>query len=249
MQLFASLFEVTVNGVKEMTALRWTAHRTPIELSSDKLRIAKKPRTAAFTLVELLVVIAIIGILVALLLPAIQAARESARRTQCINQIHQLTLALQNYHDAKKGFPVGVQNDKGELFEYPRLTWMMHTFPYLEEGAVFGAFNWQELFFHTRNATPGERMLGEFPVAHHQPEILCGIYFDEKAIKRIARDELLADISKYMRFFNFQNSRSNARRSTPSSSGPTASSSLPSRHLIAISHREATLTNFSAVSS
>ena len=48
-------------------------------------------------------------------------------------------------------------------------------------------------------------MLGEFPVARHQLEILCGIYSDEKAIKRIARDELLADISKYMRFFNFQN--------------------------------------------
>ena len=53
-------------------------------------------------------VIAIIGILVALLLPAIQAARESARRTQCINQIRQLTVALQNHHDTKRGFPPGV---------------------------------------------------------------------------------------------------------------------------------------------
>ncbi|MEX2172011.1 MAG: DUF1559 domain-containing protein [Pirellulales bacterium] len=95
----------------------------------------------AFTLVELLVVIAIIGILVALLLPAIQAAREAARRTTCINQIRQLTLALQNHHDSKGGFPPGVVNDKGELFEYPRITWMFHTFPYLEEGATFAAFN------------------------------------------------------------------------------------------------------------
>jgi prepilin-type N-terminal cleavage/methylation domain-containing protein/prepilin-type processing-associated H-X9-DG protein len=94
-----------------------------------------------FTLVELLVVIAIIGVLVALLLPAIQAARESARRTQCINQIHQLTVALQNHHDTKKGFPPGVINNDGNLFSYPRLTWMMHTFPFMEEGAVFGAFN------------------------------------------------------------------------------------------------------------
>ena len=68
---------------------------------------------SAFTLVELLVVIAIIGILVALLLPAIQAARESARRTQCINQIRQLTLALQNHHDTKGGFPPGVLNNNG----------------------------------------------------------------------------------------------------------------------------------------
>ena len=105
----------------------------------------RKPKRFAFTLVELLVVIAIIGILVALLLPAIQAAREAARRTQCINQIRQLTLALQNHHDSKKGFPPGVLhnvvNSNVELFTYPRVTWMMHTFPYMEEGAVFGAFN------------------------------------------------------------------------------------------------------------
>jgi prepilin-type N-terminal cleavage/methylation domain-containing protein len=146
-QLFASYFEGerAVHGVKEMTALRRAACFALIPLRSGRLRKVK-PKAFAFTLVELLVVIAIIGILVALLLPAIQAARESARRTQCINQIHQLTLALQNHHDAKGGFPVGVQNDPNEqgiidLFQYPRLTWMMHTFPYLEEGAVFGLFN------------------------------------------------------------------------------------------------------------
>jgi prepilin-type processing-associated H-X9-DG protein len=96
--------------------------------------------------VELLVVIAIIGVLVALLLPAIQAAREAARRTQCINQIHQITIALQNHHDTKGGFPPGVlwtrfTGGVPELFKYPRISWMMHTFPFMEEGTLFGQFN------------------------------------------------------------------------------------------------------------
>ena len=64
-----------------------------------------KSKMRGFTLVELLVVIAIIGVLVALLLPAIQAAREAARRNSCQNKLKQLSVAFQNHHDVQKNFP------------------------------------------------------------------------------------------------------------------------------------------------
>ena len=90
----------------------------------------------AFTLVELLVVIAIIGILVALLLPAIQAAREAARRTQCINNMRQLGLAQQMYHDANKYLPVDI-NAQNNV----RPTLYLQMLPYMEGSAIKDAYN------------------------------------------------------------------------------------------------------------
>ncbi|MFM7073422.1 MAG: DUF1559 domain-containing protein [Planctomycetota bacterium] len=86
-------------------------------------------RKLGFTLVELLVVIAIIGVLVALLLPAVQAAREAARRTQCINQLKQMGLALHNYHDTYQSLPIGMQHSL-------RKNWRVSLFPFMEQTSL-----------------------------------------------------------------------------------------------------------------
>src|SRR5688572_26832177 len=97
---------------------------------------------SAFTLVELLVVIAIIGVLVALLLPAVQAAREASRRAKCANNSRQIGLALHQYHDTVKVLPLGVlQNNLNAEFSYPRLTWAIHIFPYIEQKAIYDKFS------------------------------------------------------------------------------------------------------------
>jgi prepilin-type N-terminal cleavage/methylation domain-containing protein len=94
----------------------------------------------SFTLIELLVVIAIIAILIALLLPAVQQAREAARRTQCRNNMHQLGLALHNYHDAHGVFPHG-HGTYGPSSIANHYSWMTAVLPFVDEAALFNAYN------------------------------------------------------------------------------------------------------------
>lgn len=96
--------------------------------SSRLFQRSRLLRIQGFTLVELLVVIAIIGILVALLLPAVQAARESARRTQCINNLKQQGIAIHSYHDTLKHMPPGGFNPWG-----PEGSWPVHLLNYIEQ--------------------------------------------------------------------------------------------------------------------
>jgi prepilin-type N-terminal cleavage/methylation domain-containing protein/prepilin-type processing-associated H-X9-DG protein len=102
--------------------------------------IKRRFHSLGFTLVELLVVIAIIGILVALLLPAIQAAREAARRSSCQNNLHQIGVALHNYHSARGVFPFGANDDdcdaKPPKDRVPH-TWRTLILPYMEYQALY----------------------------------------------------------------------------------------------------------------
>ena len=99
-------------------------------------------RRRGFTLIELLVVIAIIAVLIALLLPAVQQAREAARRTQCRNNMHQLGLALHNYHDAHSCFPpAAVCSVDGSNWWWPEIGWGVMLLPYIDESALYNAFN------------------------------------------------------------------------------------------------------------
>ncbi|MHC2068462.1 DUF1559 family PulG-like putative transporter [Bremerella sp. T1] len=100
-----------------------------------------KSSRSGFTLVELLVVIAIIGVLIALLLPAVQQAREAARRSQCVNNLKQHGLGLHNFHDTFKRFPPGTTNNMSPFGTATGRKWgtgwMVHLLPFVELGNVY----------------------------------------------------------------------------------------------------------------
>jgi prepilin-type N-terminal cleavage/methylation domain-containing protein len=130
------------------------------------MTIQKRPQRG-FTLVELLVVIAIIAMLVTLLLPAVQQAREAARRTQCINNIRQLSLAMLLHHDAKNRLPVGSRNN-------PRQTWVMYIWPFIEETALDSANDITTPFYLPPGTIGGtlNGLTGQYVAAYYCPSDL-----------------------------------------------------------------------------
>jgi prepilin-type N-terminal cleavage/methylation domain-containing protein/prepilin-type processing-associated H-X9-DG protein len=101
-----------------------------------------------FTLVELLVVITIIGILIALLLPAVQAAREAARRSQCSNNLKQAALGLHLYHEANKVFPCGLSY---KAPSYSGWSWAAEILPYMEHANITSQINYKAAFNDSTN--------------------------------------------------------------------------------------------------
>jgi prepilin-type N-terminal cleavage/methylation domain-containing protein len=119
-------------------------------------RFAPLPRHSAFTLVELLVVIAIIGILVALLLPAVQSAREAARRMQCANNLKQLGLALHNYHTQIGMFPCNINHviQNLEPFEdRDRASHLVHLLAFIEQQNLYNAVDYKS------STVPGDQIV------------------------------------------------------------------------------------------
>jgi prepilin-type N-terminal cleavage/methylation domain-containing protein/prepilin-type processing-associated H-X9-DG protein len=137
-----------------------------------------------FTLVELLVVIAIIGILVALLLPAIQAAREAARRTKCVNNLKNIGVALLNHADAKKRLPAATTFQPGRMssFVNPKMfpgpnapggTWVVQIWPYIEEQALFDAYDHTVDSRHDNNTKRPTGSNGPPVIAVPLPWLIC----------------------------------------------------------------------------
>ena len=114
----------------------------------------KKHDTKAFTLVELLVVIAIIGILIALLLPAVQAAREAARRMQCTNNLKNLGLALHNYHGTLGSFPPAFETRDETGAVKGGWAWGVYAMPYIEQSSIQDSLSPHEIQAFANNFRP-----------------------------------------------------------------------------------------------
>ena len=131
-----------------------------------------------FTLVELLVVIAIIAFLLAILLPAVQMARESGRRTACLGNLRQIGTALATYHTTWSTFPVGCVEWRANAAQRRKqLAWSVFILPQLEQQALYDRLDLREAFDSPRNAAPGATVLAIYlcPSTSRDSELINGL--------------------------------------------------------------------------
>ncbi|MCC7084015.1 MAG: DUF1559 domain-containing protein [Pirellulales bacterium] len=157
-----------------------------------------------FTLVELLVVIAIIGILIALLLPAVQAAREAARRSSCSNNLKQLVLGCHNHISAHKRLPIGAKNNpsdyKGVTYGSNRQTWFVTLLPFIEEQAIFERYDQKLVGFSNTNWFGNGNSKGpNAPTSQIIPTMLCPSDGTGVFVRKTLRGNLI--LVNYLGFF------------------------------------------------
>ncbi len=131
---------------------------------------------SGFTLIELLVVIAIISVLIALLLPAVQSAREAARRAQCVNNLKQIGLAMHNYHESRNALPAAEMTFLG-LPNGTNFSALSQALPYMEQSNLFNALNFS---MPDVDPTNGTVMLSE----HQQPDLSLGPLQPQRRVGR-----------------------------------------------------------------
>ena len=143
---------------------------SPRRNRSEGVRHSRFFVRAGFSLVELLVVIAVIGLLISLLLPAVQAAREAARRLGCANNLHQIGIGLQSYHDSYQRFPLGgvemrsLRNPDGSL-RYPngvQLAWSAYILPYIELQSIARQIDYKKGFDSPENAPAAANVISTY---------------------------------------------------------------------------------------
>ena len=149
--------------------------RPKCALATLQAKSKKHPNRIAFTLVELLVVIAIVGILIGMLLPAVQHVREAARSIQCSNNLRQIGVALQNYHSARQTFPAGVTDWRpfvGENQTNRNIAWSALILPQLEQENLFNQLDLTKPFDDPINASAAatEISIYQCPSDANQPD-------------------------------------------------------------------------------